>query len=335
MVIRYGIREISPIDCLDPPHFLRNDSAEATLKLDVKQAVNTPSERLTKVKRLLKLVISAGFYLLILLRDSVCKMLGGRPHGTCVVLGYHAIPAEVRSRFAWQMDELLNYSTAIAANSRMRLHAGERFTAVTFDDGFLSVVENAVPELVSRRIPATFFVVADYLGAAPDWGTFNSDYVANEKTVSVNDLRNLPDDLLTIGSHTASHPWLPALPEAQARIELSKSREVLSKLLNRDVTLFSFPYGAQNEELARLCREVGYERVFTTIPKLAFTDPEEYVTGRVRVDPFDWPVEFRLKLLGAYSWLSWAFHLKHQLFSRLFSANGRDSKNRAIRFQAK
>lgn len=145
VVIRYGIREISPIDCLDPPHFLRNDSAEATLKLDVKQAVNTPSERLTKVKRLLKLVISAGFYLLILLRDSVCKMLGGRPHGTCVVLGYHAIPAEVRSRFAWQMDELLNYSTAIAANSRMRLHAGERFTAVTFDDGFLSVVENAVP----------------------------------------------------------------------------------------------------------------------------------------------------------------------------------------------
>jgi len=35
--------------------------------------------------------------------------------------------------------------------------------------------------------------------------------------------------------------------------------------------------------------------------------------GRVRVDPTDSPIEFRLKLLGAYRWLPLAFSWKRRL----------------------
>ena len=32
----------------------------------------------------------------------------------------------------------------------------------------------------------------------------------------------------------------------------------------------------------------------------------EFVVGRVATDPGDWPIEFRLKLMGAYRWIAFA-----------------------------
>ena len=192
----------------------------------------------------------------------------------------------------------------------------EASTAVTFDDSLLSAVENAVPELTRRRIPATFFVPANLLGAIPNWATFDSDYIEQEQVAPTEELNGLDPDLITIGSHTLSHPWLPALTEAEAKFEIAASRDKLKSSFNRDIRLFSFPYGALNEHLIDLCREAGYERVFTNLPSLAFADPEEFVTGRVRAAPTDWPLEFHLKLLGSYQWLPWAFAWKRKLFSR-------------------
>ncbi len=37
--------------------------------------------------------------------------------------------------------------------------------------------------------------------------------------------------------------------------------------------------------------------------------------GRVRVDPTDWPLEFHLKLMGAYRWLPMAIALKRRLLA--------------------
>ena len=73
------------------------------------------------------------------------------------------------------MDALVRWSTPIGADYRQSLKPGGRYAGVTFDDGFLCVVENAVPELTARKIPATLFVVADSLGATPKWATFEDD----------------------------------------------------------------------------------------------------------------------------------------------------------------
>jgi hypothetical protein len=41
--------------------------------------------------------------------------------------------------------------------------------------------------------------------------------------------------------------------------------------------------------------------------------PGEFVLGRISVEPTDWALEFRLKLLGAYRWLPQAIALKRKL----------------------
>ena len=93
--------------------------------------------------------------------------------------------------------------------------------------------------------------------------------------------------------------------------ELSESRLQLRKILGRDVTLFSFPHGAFDEELIESARAAGYQRVFTILPELAL--PDEFAIGRVAVEPSDWRLEFLLKLFGAYRWLVPASTLKRKL----------------------
>src|SRR5579863_9075871 len=109
------------------------------------------------------------------------------------------------------------------------------------------------------------------------------------------------------------------LPEAVARRELRISRRKLSRIIGRDVNLFCFPFGDADSESVRLCREEGYIRAFTGIPR--FSRPHEFATGRIRVDPSDWTIEFFLKIVGAYVWVACAIAAKAWLrswFTTLF-----------------
>jgi peptidoglycan/xylan/chitin deacetylase (PgdA/CDA1 family) len=134
--------------------------------------------------------------------------------------------------------------------------------------------------------------------------------------MSAEELRTLSkSDLVTIGSHTVSHPMLPALNASGARAELRDYKSQLETLLDREVGMFCFPYGGFTAELIERCRDAGYKRVFTALPKRAFETPHEFACGRVRVDPTDWPLEFSLKIAGAYRWLPLALVIKRTLLT--------------------
>jgi peptidoglycan/xylan/chitin deacetylase (PgdA/CDA1 family) len=237
---------------------------------------------------------------------------------SCVILYYHSIPNTARARFAAQLDALLELATpiSIATVPLLPPARGQHYCAVTFDDGIRDVVENAVPELQKRNIPATMFVVASALGRHAWWWPPSALSEPQAPVISAEQLRALPSGLISIGSHTLTHPMLPCLKEEEARRELYGSRAVLEQILGRRVTLFSFPFGAFSPALISWCREAGYERVFTSTPGLSFQDPHEFVSGRVPVDATASMLEFRLKVLGAYRWLPYAISLKRRLTCR-------------------
>jgi peptidoglycan/xylan/chitin deacetylase (PgdA/CDA1 family) len=267
------------------------------------------------VKRLVILLSSLGFLAVVSLWALVRHRGSRKKRGSCVVLYYHEVRPEHRAQFARQMDVLLRCAIPTRADHAVPLASGACYAAVTFDDGYLNVIQNALPELESREIPSTVFIVTEALGKRPAWMADSSSSSESEKIASADQLRMLPRNLVTVGSHTMTHRELPLLNEEDAKRELSESRAQLEKMLNKEIRLFSFPHGAFNANLVEWCREAGYERVFTILPTLAFSDPQEFVTGRVSVEPTDWPFEFRLKLLGAYRWLPFAFLLKRKMRS--------------------
>jgi peptidoglycan/xylan/chitin deacetylase (PgdA/CDA1 family) len=182
--------------------------------------------------------------------------------------------------------------------------AGTRSVIITADDGWLSFAENGVPELEQHRIQVTLFAISDRLG-------LTIDGITTDRLVTADELRRLKSDVLTIGSHTATHRNMTTLDENEALLELRESRAKLTEILREDVKLFCFPYGAYSENLIALCREAGYEHAFTSMPELA--NPLAFVIGRVRVDPGDWTPEFYLKIMGAYRWIPWAIALKRRI----------------------
>ena len=266
------------------------------------------------MKRALKCGISVLVFAISAIANSFGTLLGRKGKGSCVVLYYHSVPHEQRNLFASQLDFLSRKTRPILVDDQIHLEPGMLYSAVTFDDAFENFVDVALPELAKRKIPSTMFVITDALGK--NFGPAGHAL----KVMSREQLLALPEDLVTIGSHTLSHPFLPLVPDSDARRELSASREKLEQMLARKIRLFSFPFGGFNEKLVELCREAGYQRIFTTLPEFAFEDPSQYVVGRVRVDPTDWPLEFRMKVAGAYRWLPAVFTLKRRIVRQPFVA---------------
>jgi peptidoglycan/xylan/chitin deacetylase (PgdA/CDA1 family) len=260
-------------------------------------------------KRALKCGISLLVFLFSETRKTLARALGQTPESQCVVLYYHSVPASQRLRFAQQLDVVLRCARPIRVYEDIAPASGKNCVVVTFDDGFENCLTQALPELEKRNIPATVFVIADGMNRE-----FGSETHA-EKLLSLEQLRSLPTKLVTIGSHTVTHPLLTQVEESEARREIRDSRTKLEAMLDRPVTQFSFPFGGFNEKLVQICREAGYERVYTTLPAFAFERRDEFVVGRVRVDPTDWPLEFRLKLAGAYRWLPTIFSWKRKVVS--------------------
>ena len=259
------------------------------------------------VSRIAKCGISVASFLILAASKVVRALAGVRSRGKCMVLYYHSVPREQRELFARQLDVILQHCKVIDATKVPDLASGSAYAAITFDDAFENYVEEAFPELRKRGMPSTMFVISDALGKG-----FGPDGRA-EKVMSAQQLRALPGDLVSVGSHTVSHPFMPEIDPELARSELVNSKLVLEGILGREIATFSFPFGGFSKELVAICREVGYRRVFTTLPQFFTCGPDEFAVGRIRVDPTDWPIEFRLKLAGAYNWLPVAFALKHRL----------------------
>jgi peptidoglycan/xylan/chitin deacetylase (PgdA/CDA1 family) len=264
-------------------------------------------------KRVVNLAISSVFYLLSCIRSLFLRVVGVRTRIPAIVIYYHVVATEHRKRFASQMDALLRWAKVVRADVADSLEPTVRHVAVTFDDGSETVFTNAFPELEKRGIRFTVFMITGMLGQPVSWEQ------TPERLMSADELRTLcKSELVTIGSHTVSHLLLPRMAEASARAELHNSKIQLEALLQREATLFCFPYGGFTDDLVNWCREAGYKRVFTALPQTAFATADEFMCGRVRVDPTDWPVEFYLKIAGAYRWLPFAIATKRRL-SRTFN----------------
>jgi hypothetical protein len=85
--------------------------------------------------------------------------------------------------------------------------------------------------------------------------------------------------------------------------------------LNKKIELFAAPYATLNEKFIPLFREAGFKRIFLNIPTFPATRTDLYLLGRTSVEPTDWPIEFRLKLSGAYQWLPLAINIKKYIIN--------------------
>lgn len=257
------------------------------------------------LKRIVKLCISTAVWIVDGVGAALGRLVGRKPPGRAVILYYHGVRQRETGMFARQMDILKQMARPIPADWQGDLEPGQLYAAVTFDDAFLSVVQNAWPAMEQRGIPATIFVPTGYLGQVPGWLTNPKSKAGQEIVMTAQQLQAIGSHpLMTLGSHTMFHRRMDRLGEPELRVDLMDSKSQLEAVLGRRVETFSFPHGAYTPRALELAREAGYKVVYGISPTCSFGKHGGFILGRVAAEPDDWALEFRLKLAGAYRWMA-------------------------------
>lgn len=275
--------------------------------------------RTSRLKRDLKVVVSLSYYVLRGSLRYLLRLAGRPPAQQLTVLYYHGVLPEERTAFSRQLDALRRGARVIPTSHRGELAPGKKCVAITFDDALTSVAENALPELAKHSFHSTIFVPVGWIGRTPGWAMEDDatevDPKRAEMVMSWDELKALPASLVSLGSHSLTHPAISELDAERARAEIVDSRQQLAKLSGREVVEFSFPYGDHDASTLAMCRAAGYQAAYSVKPQEIDTSASEFLRGRTKVDPSDGPIEFYLKFNGAYEWCGYAAPLMNALRS--------------------
>jgi peptidoglycan/xylan/chitin deacetylase (PgdA/CDA1 family) len=116
----------------------------------------------------------------------------------------------------------------------------ERAALITFDDGYRSVRDVALPRLLELEWPAVLFVPTDYVGRR---NFFDDGSEPEEPLCDWHELRELVDSGVAVQSHAASHRAFSELDPAARESELVRSKAALEAGLGEPVELIAYPYG--------------------------------------------------------------------------------------------
>jgi peptidoglycan/xylan/chitin deacetylase (PgdA/CDA1 family) len=210
-----------------------------------------------------------------------------------IVLMYHMIadvpedphklavaPARFEEQMAWLAGRGLRGVSMETLMAAMRAGRARGLVGLTFDDGYLSVLEDALPVLQRHDFAATMFIISDRIGGTnewdagtgPVWPLMTAEQVAQVAAAG-----------MEIGSHTATHPRLPGIAGDHLTTEISGSRARLRELFDLPVTGFAYPYGRMDAAARQAVRDAGYGYACSvetpvsllgdmTLPRITFYD---------------------------------------------------------------
>jgi peptidoglycan/xylan/chitin deacetylase (PgdA/CDA1 family) len=227
------------------------------------------------------------------------------PFGSAGILMYHAVGRITHDpnllftspeRFEAQMLHLKRrgWRGVSMREWRQAVSRGDAKSLVglTFDDGDEGFLRTVVPMLERLGFSATVFVVAGLLGEENVW-EFRYEPRPRLRILTPEELREISERGMEVGSHTMSHPRLAGLEPRQLDEEVSGSRKVLSKILGEEVEGFCYPYGSCDRAAIKAARRTGY--TYACAWKVHF-EHSYYDLPRIPVSEKDTSLRFAAKL---------------------------------------
>ena len=160
--------------------------------------------------------------------------------------------------------------------------------SLTFDDGYAENCERALPLLIQRKIPCTYFVTShNVLTGHP----FPHDVEAGQPLPpnTIQQLQSLIAAGVEIGAHTRTHADLGGMAdETELQNELIGSRDDLQSVLGTCVRYFAFPFGLHanlNRRAFHIAREAGFVGVCSAYGGYNTPGDDPFHLQRIHADP--------------------------------------------------
>ena len=166
-----------------------------------------------------------------------------------------------------------------------------RTIAITFDDGYENNYTCAYPVLKKFRIPATIFIMPALVGT--------EGYLTWDQIIEMSE-----SGVVSIGSHSMSHAYLPGSAEQGLKREIVDSKRAIESHIRKKVHSFSYPIGAFDERVRSKVERAGYKLAVATNPGKAYPKHDLFAMKRLRISATsDSLFVFWIEISGFYTWI--------------------------------
>jgi peptidoglycan/xylan/chitin deacetylase (PgdA/CDA1 family) len=196
--------------------------------------------------------------------------------------------------------KLLGYK-GLSMSAAMPYLIGEksgRVAVITFDDGYLDTLEQALPILNTFGFSATCYVVSGRTGESNDWDAAALN--VRKQLMTAEQVKAWQAAGMEVGAHSRTHPHLPVCSDEELQSEIAGSKADLETLTGKPVTQFCYPYGDLDARVAEAVRNAGYSAATTTQRGRARPGDDPVLLRRILVSGSNMLHLFLLKLLTAY-----------------------------------
>ena len=251
------------------------------------------------------------------------------------VIAYHAVGPCAASddrhnlfvsvdEFGAQMDYLARRREVVTLDdvAASRFPKGKPAVAITFDDGYKSVLRTAGPILERHGFPATVFVPTEWIGQRNGW---IQPTPCDVEIMDEGELRAAESLGILIESHGHAHIDYSAVSFDEARRDVHESVRCIEEIVGRRPTLFAYPYGHESAHGRQAVADAGMKAAFTIDARHAGS----LAWGRVQITPLDGLRLFAIKTSGRYLQLrtappvAYAYSAVRPLIRRLIGAEDR------------
>jgi peptidoglycan/xylan/chitin deacetylase (PgdA/CDA1 family) len=201
------------------------------------------------------------------------------------------------STFAAQIDHVQRTHDVVPLADVLRAGSKRPRVTITFDDAYRGAVRVGLAELARRRLPATVFVTPGLLGGRAFWWDVlasstdgllptvrdhaldvlqgKDDLVRGWAAERRLPMHTMPADYQTateeelqtavrsgdvqLGSHTWTHPALPALAPDELIVELERPLAWLRERFSSAAPWIAYPYGLSSPAVEAATKRAGYE----------------------------------------------------------------------------
>jgi len=169
---------------------------------------------------------------------------------------------------------------------------------ITFDDGYLNNLENALPVLKKLNFSATCYLVSGNIGGTNYWDVEKG--VLEKKLMDKTDVEQWIKAGMEIGSHSHNHLRLSKCTASELKTEILTSKKKLEEIFKVNVDHFCYPYGDSTYDVKQLVKKSGYQSAVSVNRGRVSTKSDLFFLPRVLINHRTFLISLLLKLFTRY-----------------------------------
>jgi len=245
--------------------------------------------------------------------------LGRHARARQAVLLYHSIgdtPAAVtetkfRTQMEWLAEQRAFTSTEAIADAK---NTETISVAISFDDGYASIFDTALPILRKIGATATVFLNTGWIGTHE---RMRSDeqlgHYPAESFLVWDEVAALRDAGWAIGSHGVDHLDLTTTDDLTTRDQLHRAKETIQRLVGGECDAFAYTWGRHSDLLRGEVAKAGYRRAYAGVHAPLSRSDDPMAIPRINIAR-DYTLEdFKAIIAGDWDYLGWVQRLRSRL----------------------